>query len=545
MKLLKLFLTVPEKAEPGEFQVNAEGQGGQIAYPSRLPFFQDETKWRSTIIKILGAVKFRPQDFPGPDEQTWMLEQGLLVGEAFSQQMQQVIGQGIYAALFPNGPGRDLLQRMLAISGSREQLHIQLEFSDKVERRSRLADYPWELAHDQGGFLVQQQVVFSRYIGFVGTTPQLPPVKNINVLLVSSSAGDQEMGLEPLGSQEQKAVLDGLQRAAAEQRIQIRQLTSPTWQELGDYLTENTHEQAPHIIHFDGHGFFGQRCDRCRTIHRELRVERCRGCGESLMGKVPQGYLLFKPREGQTADYISAMEVGSLLHSVSLEQREKYGVRLMVMSACKTGFSLASDTLFNGVAQSLIQHQVPAVLAMQYNVTVDGATAFADRFYRALGNGKPITTAVRLGQQAMGIEGNQWYRPVLYLRWYDNEGGQLFADLPIQDEDNTAPPEIIPPSHMNLQDLTRNGILNELVSSFNNQDMANLLLDTVDFPGHLRPVFPQSGTLLGYWQGICRQIQNGVLPSGNDLQLIVDGAAKIYPTNLIFRKYSSQKMDHI
>lgn len=27
----------------------------------------------------------------------------------------------------------------------------------------------------------------------------------------------------------------------------------------------------------------------------------------------------------------------------------------------------------------------------------------------------------------MGAEGNQWYRPVLYLRWRDNQGGQLFA----------------------------------------------------------------------------------------------------------------------
>jgi len=29
----------------------------------------------------------------------------------------------------------------------------------------------------------------------------------------------------------------------------------------------------------------------------------------------------------------------------------------------------------------------------------------------------------------MGIEGNQWYRPVLYLRWEDNEGGQLFKSV--------------------------------------------------------------------------------------------------------------------
>jgi predicted nuclease with TOPRIM domain len=28
----------------------------------------------------------------------------------------------------------------------------------------------------------------------------------------------------------------------------------------------------------------------------------------------------------------------------------------------------------------------------------------------------------------MDIESNQWYRPVLYLRWLDKQGGQLFAD---------------------------------------------------------------------------------------------------------------------
>ncbi|NEO48373.1 MAG: formylglycine-generating enzyme family protein [Moorea sp. SIO4A3] len=67
---------------------------------------------------------------------------------------------------------------------------------------------------------------------------------------------------------------------------------------------------------------------------------------------------------------------------------------------------------------------------MQYNVTVKGATAFAERFYRALGNKKVLTTAVSMGQAQMGREGNQWYRPVLYLRWSDQKGGQLFGDEP-------------------------------------------------------------------------------------------------------------------
>ncbi|MEM7578395.1 MAG: CHAT domain-containing protein [Cyanobacteria bacterium P01_A01_bin.80] len=573
MKLLKLFLTVPQRAESGEFQVNAISEAGQLNYPSKLPFFEDEKRWRTTIIKILGAVEFREKDFPDSEEQDWMLKNGLLVkqsssleqdGYHFSQQIQQIIGAEIYKSLFPVGEPRELLQRMLAKCDSQEQLHIQLGFSDKIEKRSRLPDYPWELAYDQNRFLVERQVVFSRFIGFLETTPKLSPVDRINILLVSSSAFDEEMELSPLGNQEQRAVLRALKIAEDKSTIQVKQLKSPTFKELGDYLTENTGEQAPNIIHFDGHGLFGQRCDRCRTIHKKIRVESCRKCGQSLTNKTPQGYLLFAPGEGeweQSADYVSAREIGNLLQKISSEQAEEYGVRLVVLSACKTSFALANESLFNGLAQNLIQHQVPAVLAMQYNVTVDGATAFTERFYRAIGSDKSLITAVSLGQNAMGIEGNQWYRPVLYLRCNENEGGLLFdkkelgttgnvisKDNQSNEQPNTKSndgkkphleeveqPEI----KMTLKDLIKNGILNQLATLFNTQDMADVLLDTIDFPVHMRPVFPQSGIVLGYWRGICSQIQNGALASGNDLQPLVDAAGDIYTTNDILKKYHS------
>jgi hypothetical protein len=70
---------------------------------------------------------------------------------------------------------------------------------------------------------------------------------------------------------------------------------------------------------------------------------------------------------------------------------------------------------------------------------------------------------------------------------------------------------------MNLQEFIKNGILNELVAIFRNQEMAELLLDSIEFPEHLRPIFPNQGRTLGYWQEICKQIQNGVLPAGNYL----------------------------
>ena len=438
MRSLKLLLTVPEKGTAdGEFQVTPDGgQAGQLSpYFSKLPFCDPER--RRTLLKALGAVEFRLKDFK-PEELDWMVEVGLVTEERndFHNDLQKVIGQAIYESLFPEErkEARQLLQRALAQAGAREQLHIQIEFSQYVERRGRLPDYPWELAHDGDQFLARKQVVFSRFIAFLENTPNLPPVEKINVLLVSSTAYDRSLGLKPLLPSESNAIYEALTKTEQDQetdkKISVTRLESPTFKDFGDYLTENRREKAPHIIHFDGHGFFGKRCDYCLTMHKKVSDRECRECGKSLQDKSFQGYLLFEPdedcKQNADADYVSAQEIAEQLQKVSLEQSEAHGLRLVVMSACKTGMALGSDSVFNGVAQRLIQHQVPAVVAMQYNVTVGGAKAFSERFYRAICNKFPITQAVSLGQNAMR-EGNQWYRPVLYLRWHDNEGGQLFA----------------------------------------------------------------------------------------------------------------------
>jgi tetratricopeptide (TPR) repeat protein len=439
MKFLKLSLTVPKRAEAGEFEIKAEGEAGQIFYPSRLPFFQDSECWRRAVIKALGAVQFRSKDFL-PKEIDWMKEAGLLTnaGTAFSNQIQEVIGKKIYESLFATDESKQLLQGMLTKVGAREQLHIQLQFSDRLDQRGRLPDYPWELAHDGKELLARKQVVFSRFIAFLENTPNLPPVKKINVLLISSSAYDEEMGLKRFEQLEEKAISTALKQVEKEENLEnsqeifVTRLKSKTFKELGNYLTKNRGANAPHLIHFDGHGFFGKRCDDCRTMHNKVSEMKCRSCGKSLEDQSFQGYLLFEPNEEnllQNADYISGAEIGELLQKVSLEQGLEHGLRLVVMSACKTGMALGGDSVFNGVAQALIEHQVPAVVAMQYNITVGGAKTFCERFYRAIRQKCSITQAVSLGQSAMGYN-NQWYRPVLYLRWWDNEGGQIFAPPP-------------------------------------------------------------------------------------------------------------------
>jgi hypothetical protein len=69
---------------------------------------------------------------------------------------------------------------------------------------------------------------------------------------------------------------------------------------------------------------------------------------------------------------------------------------------------------------------------MQFSIRTDAAERFAGRLYQQIAAGAPLVTAMSWGRTALGDDaGDQWYRPVLYLRWRDNEGGQLFA-LPEQ-----------------------------------------------------------------------------------------------------------------
>ncbi|MBE9127016.1 MULTISPECIES: CHAT domain-containing protein [unclassified Coleofasciculus] len=425
MELLNVYLSTIDEVH---FKVIVESDiAGGDDTDSKLPFFETSDRWRTTLIKALEVNEFRTSAFPEEAEREWMAQQGWLSSDrqSFHPSMLARIGQSIYDALFPQGKVRDVLQRAISHAEVKEtQLHVQLKFSSDVTKRSRLPDYPWELAHDGVKFLVHHQIRFSRYVAHVATVPKLPPIQQLKVLLVSSEASDEDNELPPLSKREQKAILKGLEKAQEEKHIQVDILEVASINHLRAYLTEH----QPHVFHFDGHGFFGKRCNKdfCRTIHKDLSTSQCKSCGADL--PEPQGYLLFETEEDE-ADYVSAIELGELLQKTGFgdQLNRQGGVGVAVLSACKSGMALGGDSVFNGLAQRLISHRLPAVVAMQYTVRVDSATQFAEQFYRSLGRKNALATAVSQGKEAMGAEGNQWYRPILYLRWQDHEGGQLFS----------------------------------------------------------------------------------------------------------------------
>lgn len=459
----------PIEEQQHRFKVSVEGSSGEVYHEPTLPFLDDaianSVDRRFTIVKILESTKFNQDDF-SEDEQAWMeLEQLLLPeGNAFHPHYLTTIGRKLYRVI--GNRIQQVLDTAIAdAKRDRTWLHIRLRFPADDPKYLRLTDYPWELLHDDYDFLAHQGVTFSRYIAYNSPRPNLPNVENLRILLISSGAGNSQMGLMSLPDTEKKANAQGLQQAQNEGLIQLEHLDPPTWNALRTRLLERRNTAVPHVIHFDGHGSFGKRCNepRCRKA-ATARATHCE-CGAPL-GE-PQGYLVFENSD-RTADYVSAKELGELLGN--LERREppnlEHGIALVVLSACQSGMSRVSKTVFNGVAQKLIGQGIPAVVAMQYSVRVDAATAFAEYFYRSLSQKEPLAIALRRGQSAMGIEGNQWYRPVLYLRWEDNEGGQLFNLS--RDRGETVTPKTISKS----QDPSTEKVLPNSIRDFYSKQLA-------------------------------------------------------------------------
>lgn len=427
----------PIEGKQHSFKVSVEGSSGEVHHEPALPFLDgkipDVVDRRFTIVKVLESTKFDKKSFDDKSEQAWMLDTKLLLpeGNDFKPGYLAAIGSKLYQIL-----GNSIQQIIeIAVANAKRDrtwLHIRLRFPADVPKFVRLIDYPWELLHNDYDFLAHQGVTFSRYIAYRSPRPNLPTVDRLNVLLISSKAGDRKLKLQSLPALEREAIALRLQTAKNEGLIQLEILAPPTWNALRTRLLERRNVAVPHVLHFDGHGFFGKRCNLagCRKAYKQSAIH-CE-CGAPL-GEA-QGYLVFEQSDS-TANYVSAKELGELLGN--LERREQpnsaQGIVLVVLSACRSGMSRLSETVFNGVAQNLIGKGIPAVVAMQYSISVNAAKEFAEYFYRSLGQKESLAIALRRGQSAMGIEGNQWYRPVLYLRWEDNEGGQLFDSFLVKD----------------------------------------------------------------------------------------------------------------
>jgi hypothetical protein len=290
-------------------------------------------------------------------------------------------GGKLYGAVFQDEL-RDVLLR--SMSQTREQgtgLRLRLRLTDAPE----LAKLPWEFLYDGrlNRFLAQsRRTPLVRYLDLPDPPHPLAVEGPLRLLVMISSPS----GYDPLDVEQEWSLLtDALAAPQDEGRVIIERLPA----NMSD-LRRRLRREAFHVFHFVGHGYY--RPD----------------WGD--------GVLVMEDRSGQPQE-VTGEEIGGLLS-------EYDQTRLVVLNSCEGARTDASDP-FAGVAQSLIQQGLPAVVAMQFEITDDAAIIFARELYSAIADGYPLEAALAEARGAIRDAGNptEWGTPVLYSRAPD---GQLF-----------------------------------------------------------------------------------------------------------------------
>lgn len=243
-----------------------------------------------------------------------------------------------------------------------------------------IAEKPWEFAYDQGrrSFLATEEIHFVRNV--LTNVPAEPIARcdgPLRILVVSA----QPVGFGRLSIDQEVAVIRrGFEPLVEAGLVEIDTMARATPSMIHDRLTNGRYQ----VVHFIGHGVFDD--------------DRKEGC------------LIFVNENG------SEYPLGE--RSVREIFRGR-GLSLVFLNSCESGRGGRSD--FNkGVAQSLVAHGLPALVANQYSVLDSSATSFAQHFYSSLAQGLSLGQAAREARIAVNYllhgEPIDWAVPVLYAR---------------------------------------------------------------------------------------------------------------------------------
>ncbi|MDQ2870665.1 MAG: CHAT domain-containing protein [Acidobacteriota bacterium] len=301
--------------------------------------------------------------------------------ESTGMKAAREFGEKLYQAVF-TGLVRDCLTRSLdGVVPGETGLRIRVDLSKTPE----LVNLPWEYLYEpsQKRFLaLSEDTPVVRYLELPDRIKPVPVKPPVRVLVVIASPKDKA----PLDSAREFKKLQGaLETLIQNGMVEVDLLETPTFKVLLKALKR----KAYHIFHFVGHGQFDDECH--------------------------EGLLLFEDEEGN-GDPVSAQALGVLL-------RDEPSLRLAVLNACE-GARVSSCDLFGGTAQTLIQQGIPAVIAMQAEISDESAQNFAETFYSALATGSAVDAALADVRKIIYGEGSvEWGTPVLYMRSAD---GRVF-----------------------------------------------------------------------------------------------------------------------
>ena len=268
----------------------------------------------------------------------------------------------------------ECLRRSLDRAESEEAaLRIRLRLADCPE----LGVVPWELFYDQSNDwfpALYDRTPVIRYIQMPEQPRAVAVELPLRILVIKSEPADYPpLDLEA----EWRKVAAALRALSDAGMIKYTELAEASLAELRRALLLDTFQ----VLHYMGHGVLDQEHGAA---------------------------LVFTNRAGNGAPATG--------HDLDVLLRDHTSLQLAVINACWTARASASGPL-TGVADRLARGGVPAVVAMQFEVTDEVAAEFAPGFYGALTTGRPVDAAVAEARKAMYVISLiEWAAPVLYLR---------------------------------------------------------------------------------------------------------------------------------
>jgi hypothetical protein len=309
----------------------------------------------------------------------------------------KAFGERLYGALFHDDLRVSLERSLSEAAGKGAGLRLRLRLSDTPE----LAELPWEFLYDRARnrfVCLSDRTPLVRFLEVPDPPRPLPVSPPLRVLVMISSPRDPrfaELDVEQEWTKLQ-GVLGPLEKAGLVRLERLEAASLPA-------LRQRLRRDDWHVFHFIGHGGFDSQAQ--------------------------DGLVVLEDPAGGSR-LVTAQALGVPLHNHD-------PLRLVVLNACEGARADPTDP-FAGTAQTLIQQGIPAVVAMQFEITDLAAIALTSELYAAVADGYPLDAALSQARQAIYTEVSEieWATPVLYLRAPD---GRIFDIAP-------TPPAATPPS---------------------------------------------------------------------------------------------------
>lgn len=317
------------------------------------------------------------------------------------------LGSGFFKSL------SSYLEHFLPKAGSTDNARLRFKFNKNVPE---LAKWPWEYLYNHNYFCLQRHTPIVRYIEFGEITRALQLNQNqlpLKILFVAANSPRYRQLDLAKELAEIKKTLEGFGDKVKYNTLIDNEATSQN-------LLQKLEEEKYHVLHFMGHGTF------------DANEEK--------------GYLqLFdEPLEDE------------VLKTWIADHRS---LKMVFLNACRGAQSDGED-IFTGMAHSIVEIGVPAVIAMQFAISDEAAIAFSTTFYqKIIGEETDLEDAVTAGRKVLQRKRAtrlEWGTPALFLRTINTS---LFDTKLVESKTpkkNVFSPEFLPyllNRHKQIQDI--------------------------------------------------------------------------------------------